>query len=376
MKILVFDMDGVLLQPLGYNKALQKTVQLLGTALGFQDLSLAREEIYRFEGVGISSEWDSSAICLALMMREVWKVDPGAGAPEVLDQGGGANGPVKFPGWDQFLDQIESKRNPESDPLQLAQEILVSGLDLDQSEQVRDILRNAQDPDRSITFRTFQELVLGSGVYLDMYQIVPVLNAAGTLRECDRSQLSSGTRLELSNWLSDSRRAVICTNRPNLPPGGQFGSPEAEQGAKLVGLENLPLVGYGDMNWLAEEYQLPVDEFRKPAPVHVLAALLQAAGVSRREALHSAAGLVHQNQGEERWKDLEGSEWFVLEDTSSGMISAVRAASQLKEIGIRCRVHLIGIAPESQKKGHLRALGAEIFSDLKEALQARILIGS
>jgi hypothetical protein len=283
---------------------------------------------------------------------------------------------VKFPGWDQFLDQIDSKRNPESDPLHLAQEILVSGLDFKQSKQVRDIMRNAHDPDRSITFRTFQELVLGSQVYHDTYQKSSVLNVPGTLQKHDRSQLTSGTRLELNNWLSDSRKAVICTNRPSLDPGGRFGSPEAEQGAKLVGLENLPLVGYGDMTWLAEEYQLPVDQFRKPAPVHILAALLQAAGVSRREALRSAAGLVHQNQRKERWKDLEGSDWFVLEDTSSGMISAARAASLLKEIGIRCRVHLIGIAPDSQKKGPLRDLGAEVFSDLKEALQARILFGS
>jgi hypothetical protein len=373
MKILVFDMDGVLLEPLGYHQALQETVQLLGTALGFQNLSLKREEIFRFESAGISSEWDSSAICLALMMREVWKIDPGAEVPRILDQGSSAHGPVKFLGWDQFLDQIESKRNPESDPLQLAQEILVSGLDFGQSEKVCEILKNAHDPDQSLSFRTFQELVLGSQMYQNTYQISSVMNVPGTLCEYDRSQLTSETRLELNNWLSDSRKAVICTNRPNLPPGGQFGSPEAEQGAKLVGLEHLPLVGYGDMNWLAGEYQQPVDELRKPAPVHVLAALLRTAGASQPEALHSAAGLVQHNLVDEKWKDLDGSEWFVLEDTTSGMVSAVRASGLLEELGIRCRVHLIGITPDPKKKGPLEKLGAEIFTDLEQALQTLVL---
>ncbi len=206
MKILLFDMDGVLLQPRGYHKALQKTVQLLGTALGFQDLRLNREEIYRFEGVGISSEWDSSAICLALMMREAWKVDPGAGVPEALDQMGGANGPLELPGWDHFLDQIEVKTNPDTDPLQLAEKILISGLDLNQSENVREILKNAHDPDESISCRTFQELVLGSRAYQDTYQKSPVLNAPGTLREYDRTQLNSGTRGKLYRWMRGSDR--------------------------------------------------------------------------------------------------------------------------------------------------------------------------
>ena len=373
MKILVFDMDGVLLEPLGYHQALQETVQLLGTTLGFQSLSLNREEIFRFESAGISSEWDSSAICLALMMREVWKVDPGAEVPKILDQGGSAHGLLEVPGWDQFLDQIESKRDPELDPLQQAEKILVSGLDFDQSDKVCEILKNAHNPDLSLSFRTFQELVLGSQIYQDTYQIPSVMNVPGTLCEYDRSQLTSETRLELHNWLSDSRRAVICTNRPNLDPGGQFGSPEAEQGAKLVGLENLPLVGYGDMNWLAGEYQQPVEDFRKPAPVHVLAALLRAAGASQPEALRSAAGLVQHNLGDEKWKDLDGSEWFVLEDTTSGMVSAARAAVLLEKLGIHCRVHLIGITPDHQKKGPLQKLGAEVFTDLEQALQTRIL---
>jgi hypothetical protein len=37
---------------------------------------------------------------------------------------------------------------------------------------------------------------------------------------------------------------------------------------------------------------------------------------------------------------------------------------------------LIGIAPDPQKKAPLLDLGSEVFSDLEQALETRILIGS
>ena len=76
MKILLFDMDGVLLESLGYHMALQETVRIMAKALGFGDLTLSADDIAAFEAGGINKEWDEAAICTALLLEAVWKLDP------------------------------------------------------------------------------------------------------------------------------------------------------------------------------------------------------------------------------------------------------------------------------------------------------------
>ena len=58
MKILLFDMDGVLLESLGYHIALQETVRIMANSLGFGDLTLSADDIAAFEAGGINKEWD------------------------------------------------------------------------------------------------------------------------------------------------------------------------------------------------------------------------------------------------------------------------------------------------------------------------------
>ena len=49
MKILLFDMDGVLLESRGYHLALQETVRIMAIALGFEDRTLSADDIATFE---------------------------------------------------------------------------------------------------------------------------------------------------------------------------------------------------------------------------------------------------------------------------------------------------------------------------------------
>ena len=76
MKIFLFDMDGVLLESLGYHRALQETVRLMSKALGFGNLTLSVDDIATFEAGGINNEWDEAAICTALLLEVAWKIDP------------------------------------------------------------------------------------------------------------------------------------------------------------------------------------------------------------------------------------------------------------------------------------------------------------
>ena len=76
MKILLFDMDGVLLESLGYHLALQETVRYMAKSLGFEDRTLSPDDIAIFESGGINKEWDEAAICTALLLEAAWKIDP------------------------------------------------------------------------------------------------------------------------------------------------------------------------------------------------------------------------------------------------------------------------------------------------------------
>jgi len=70
MDILIFDMDGVLVKPEGYHRALQETVRLAGISTQYGEVQLTDNQIAQFEALGISSEWHSSALCMAVMVVE------------------------------------------------------------------------------------------------------------------------------------------------------------------------------------------------------------------------------------------------------------------------------------------------------------------
>ena len=68
-RIALFDMDGVLLESLGYHIALQETVRQAALELGLNDPPLSMEAIASFEAGGITCEWDEAAICHAVMLK-------------------------------------------------------------------------------------------------------------------------------------------------------------------------------------------------------------------------------------------------------------------------------------------------------------------
>ena len=81
MDILLFDLDGVLLNSAGYHRSLMETVRQISQALGFGDRGLTTDEIEAFEARDITAEWDSSAIVAALLLVEAWRTDPNCALP-------------------------------------------------------------------------------------------------------------------------------------------------------------------------------------------------------------------------------------------------------------------------------------------------------
>jgi hypothetical protein len=76
LQVYLFDLDGVLITPGGYNAALQATVGRFTQAMGIGESTLGESAIETFAVLGMGLEWDSSAICLGRLVFELWKADP------------------------------------------------------------------------------------------------------------------------------------------------------------------------------------------------------------------------------------------------------------------------------------------------------------
>jgi hypothetical protein len=68
LEILLFDMDGVLLKADGYHQALESSVKIIGQNIGIEYPGLSRDHILKFEAAGVTHEWESLAICTAILL--------------------------------------------------------------------------------------------------------------------------------------------------------------------------------------------------------------------------------------------------------------------------------------------------------------------
>ncbi|MDZ7844820.1 MAG: hypothetical protein U5K99_08480 [Anaerolineales bacterium] len=370
--ILLFDMDGVLLDPRGYHRALQETVRLTGLALGYQEPHLPRETIRAFEAAGITSEWDSGAVCLALMLTMGWKAGLPLEVPCRLNPQHAISHDLPVPDWAEFLTRLNTHDRPAS-PLEKALALLFQDLSPPQQETIAGLIENAHTPAESPTHRTFQELVLGSSVYQATYSHQPALSTPGFLTKYDQPSLQPAQTQALKEWLTvEGNRAAIITNRPSQPPPPLWGTPEAELGASLVGLDRLPLIGYGQMRWTANRLELSRKDCYKPSPVHALSALLAAEGIDPQTALLAAGRLTHRGQSGSIWKTLDQTQVFVFEDTPPGLKSVQKAKSLLKSQNVNLNVSLIGISAGGKKRLALEKTGAVVYPHLARALQEEV----
>jgi hypothetical protein len=374
MKFLLFDMDDVLLKPGAYHRALKQTVHLVAASLGYGELTLSQEAIQAFESAGVYSEWDTSAICAALMLEAAWDFDPGIQLPGIITIQPGGFRPIHPPDFSRFASRLKDPELQDLRPLARTERLLLDDegrFTPSQSAQIRSILRTARATDGSLTHCTFQELVLGSEVYAQTYQRPAVLNVHSYLQSYDVPLIRVDSVATIQRWLKDpAHAAAIFTSRPSLPLPGVFSTPEAEMGASLVGLENLPIIGLGSLLWLTQQYKAGAQAFVKPSPVHVLSALLLALGYPNLTCLQEAAALALDGIANPMWKDLEGAEIAVFDDSPAGLGSAISARECLAAARLPVKMDLFGIASDSQKVAALESLDAKTYPDITEALNS------
>ncbi len=371
MKIFLFDMDGVLLEARAYHQALREVVESIGRALGFRQVGLTQEDVHFFESIGVTSEWDSSAICYALLLERVWELDPERSLPNQPPLPEVELHDLASPDFRAFFRSLSTPGYAVVPSLADAERLLLSQYDLSstQVEILQGILRNAGQLNDSLTHRLFQELILGSQVFRELYGLDASKPSDGYLLTLDVPALDEDQTEQLHAWLAEKdHSAAVFTNRPSRPPGDFFDTPEAELGLKLVGLEGVPIVGHGTLACMTKKRGLQIDALLKPSPVHVLAALRCAVGDDVDMALQSAVSLVLDGDMDEGWFRLEGAQVTVFEDAVKGLLSALAAQERLNQQAISIDLQLRGVSSNENKAYSLRAAGAQVFESFPAAL--------
>jgi phosphoglycolate phosphatase-like HAD superfamily hydrolase len=395
MQIWLFDLDGVLIYPGGYRAALKATVNHFTRAMGLGDYDLADPTIETFEACGITSEWDSSPICVAVLLAEIWRADPTLRLPADFDQALSAvrsHAPQRLApdlaAWARRISQAMSdtdlarEANPSDAALKLLQDDARRSLErngrlVELDALLRQLLERNRDLLRSPTMRVFQHYTMGSRAFGSHYGSVPSFETPSLLRDLDRPALSSSSRDMILELASQGKaHPVIYTARPGQPrtlPGRpEDCAPEAEIALDLIGLADLPLATYGHLTWLAAQYNQRPDYFVKPSPVHALTAMAMAIGGSEREALETAYALVREGRLVAPLSDLRGrrAEVHVFEDSARGIRGVREAARLLEQAGIHVDARAWGIADHPEKRRALESLDALTFANVDQAIQA------
>ncbi len=364
--IILFDMDGVLLESRGYHQALQTSLMRIGSALGVPDLELTTNQIARFETLSVTNEWDTLAICTAWTLLAVWHSDGDVRLKSLKPQP--SNKIIKPPDFNHFLEIFDDiGRLPGHSAYEL---ICVNNpwLNEAQREYLSEILHYCRDIYRSPTLPGHQETVIGSSVFERIYGLKPQLNSESFLLKYDRPILTSEQYKNLQKWLSSpEHNAAFITNRPCNAPDGYLSAPEAEMGAKLIGLDQLPLLGSGLLSWYAStRCSCDSHELLKPNPVHTLAAMKMCSGLTPETSIEMAVALIHGDGSIQDWSDLMETRVIIFEDSTKGLKSGIRAMEYLSELGIKIDLSLIGVSVNNVKRQALKSLAHRILSNINE----------
>jgi hypothetical protein len=386
MNLWLFDLDGVLIHPGGYREALRRTVAHFSHQMGNPERELPESAIEAFEAQGITCEWDIAGICAATDAFAIWCANPDLHLPADLSramivlQKETLNRPdPDYPGWARHTGALGGESPSLSAAKIFRQEAGHAEADIDRVGEFNGLLDvllgHPREFARSPVMRYFQQFTLGSRLYADLYHIPPDVETTSLLVELDRPAISAAAREKI---LAMHRQKRICsaiiTARPCRPRGAvedptEF-PPEAEIAVKVIGLEELPLVGAGQMLWLAKRHGQQPDAYLKPNPTHSLAALALALGAGEGDGLEAARALVEEGKLLPPLDTLkqETADIVVFEDSPTGVLATQSAVDLLNRKGLNIRVSFLGVAAGGEKRAALEALGAEVLDSTDEAL--------
>ena len=384
--LFLFDVDGVLVEACGYLRALQDTVAHFTRRMGVGEHAPTEVEVRAGEAHGLTSEWDSAPTYILALLIERLRREPSLALParwdEALDVLGAHPYPLPHPDYAALVALVGARRGDFAETSHAVQAVLwgdaqtLPGTQCAAVDAILDeLLDHTHDFERAPVTQYFQHLVIGSAAIMETYGIPAHFESAPYLIDYDVPELAPETRVRLREAATARRlHPVIYTARPSLPPADTDApslgySPEAELARVLVGLDGWPLIGLGQLQWLAAQNGGQTAQMVKPSPVQALAAI-GAAAAGRETVALEAAWVFHQT-GELRGPlaDLGPTTVHVFEDTTGGMGAVRRAVEMLHAAGVDVRWQPYGITPATGAKAEvLAAQGVTTYRSVNAAV--------
>jgi hypothetical protein len=377
--ILLLDVDGVLIQNLAYRAALQQTVAYFSRRMGVEEITPTDAEIEIFESQSIIVEWDSGAICIAALLIERLKhvEDPARTlAPdfwEALDQLAAYPGLIERPDFSALARRVGALTPSDAPPAHRALALFLS--DNVETRPVASLLSNCYDIDRAPATQVFQNYALGHREYTEAYGLPPHVEGEPLLEKLDRPNLSPEMRDQLLAARSAGEASpILYTARPSRAPLEINPNPrgftlEAEIARKLAGLDSVPVMGFGKVDWLARRVGLRGMDFVKPSPLQAIAAIAAARTGLELESLKAAFAVLRGDPLRYPLTACAHETVHVFEDSPSSLQGVSRAVEMLNRQGLGLQLIRHGIAPaDSPKRATLSQAADVMHADVNEGL--------
>jgi hypothetical protein len=350
-KVILLDIDGVLVHHGGYRAALRATLNHFASLMGLDHFDFHEEKLSELEKRGIFSEWDMVPLLLATLWNDILSHDPNLNLPA-----------------DLFPAAVEIGRNVNG---YLPRELIIPEFEVIAGEYPAEaalqhgcfpfipmdlrttLLSQSRNINFSQTMRLFQHYSLGSRAFSATYNLPAEVETESFLLTHDRSNINDATRAKLRQ--PDIHLAGL-TARPSAPPrevdDAHFGyAPEAEIALNLVGLADMPLIAFGKLEYLAARRGLDARSLLKPSPVHALAAIVAAFTGDEWAGLQSAGDWFQTGEIKNVLAHLPHAfELFVVEDTLGGIRSTLEAGRILNQSGLDVTTRAIGLTSGSPAK--------------------------
>jgi hypothetical protein len=393
--ILLFDIDGVLVNNLAYRAGIQQTQQYFAERLLVTARPPTQSDIDVFEAESITIEWDSCAIIAsALLLARLQAAPTNARQRAWL-------GSLPPDVW-QLLDTLPKlpRASTQIDYAALARRVgaaaRATGLlparaalglfldDLTKQDHVppaaaepllRHMLGQIYSIDDSPGMQVFQNYVLGDEKYAAYYELPPRVTGPGLLEALDEPLMNKAVSEKvLKARAAGAAFPGIYTARPSLAPVEAFGArrgytPEAEIACQMVGLESLPVMGFGKLRWLAERLGRAGSQIVKPSPVHSMAAMAAARTGLELEAIKAAVAVERGGYLRYPLTACAGEDVHVFEDSTNSLAAVKKAVAELNRLGLRLTLTCHGIAlPGSPKRETLATEADFIHADVNEGV--------
>jgi hypothetical protein len=379
--LLLLDVDGVLVHPLGYKDALRALVDHFAAQMGQPPTGPTHDEIAVFEASGLTNEWDSGALCVAALLLTALNARPDlhrASLTDTLAAISAAGLALTRPNFTGLAREVHRRSTDGQLPAPIALALL-----REQSDPVFFALLDSLLGDvyaiTTPTTRIFQTYVLGSAYFAATYGQPAPFESDSYLIAYDRPLLSAAHRDRLLRWGEQPGHGVVVfTARPSLPPADLPDadpagcSPEAELAAELLDITGrVPLIGQGRVNWLADRNGRTASDYVKPSPVQALAAIGAAVAHTEHPALESAADLFERDRLTGPLAALaDGStRVIVFEDSAGGIRATRRAVDLLRRAGLDVVCEAVGVSPNPDKRAALAEVADHVVDDVNVGIE-------